>query len=553
MQWQKPQLFQPRLPDFDLRSSMDRVRNPGSPSTAEIGHITREILDAEKDVFDYEQEIARLEELVRCFKEKQDDLKQHINHCKVYLSPIRRLPTEIMSEIFLLCQDKDTSSRDDGQFREPMEISKRIYRQSKCLTALTLSWVCKLWNDIALSTPRLWCRFSLYINRHCNFGRLYQLLETYIVRSKQIPLSFDVGIYTRDDACRSVLQLLMDQCHRWFNTSWDLESVSENARILFSVEKDLPLLSDLVLDAADDDIIYNIFTGAYNIQKMAIQNSSTLPLNSFHWDQLFDLRIEEAEHDEMGVVSLARTLAENCSRLRSLYLKPSCHLLNAPDDLPEMHWTTLESLTLSDATWHEIGGIFSIFTLPSLQRLVIMDCVEGQPEGIERLDTFPSFMSRSRCPLSVLEFKDMRSAYAVRFCEHILRFVPTVTTLGIHRASTSNARMSVTHFSSSFFQNLCYSSISSDTTAVVLPNLQTLALTTTLDHHFDDVGFADMIRSRWIPNETGSSSPHLRCIQSVELCLLNSGKDFELPGALQLLSDTVPCVEIIPVGTSRAD
>ncbi|KAE9390313.1 hypothetical protein BT96DRAFT_833590, partial [Gymnopus androsaceus JB14] len=82
---------------------------------------------------DYDAEMHRMHlrrELLKSYAEKLTTL----------LSPIRRLPNEILSRIFMFyCKENDLTSRYPGG-----------------AAALTISAVCTRWRELAISQPVLW-------------------------------------------------------------------------------------------------------------------------------------------------------------------------------------------------------------------------------------------------------------------------------------------------------------------------------------------------------------------------------------------------------------
>ncbi|THU86649.1 hypothetical protein K435DRAFT_683220, partial [Dendrothele bispora CBS 962.96] len=62
--------------------------------------INQALHDAEKDLDDYDTEIARLETAISVLKYKRERLEDYVAKCRSLLSPIRRLPPEILSLIF---------------------------------------------------------------------------------------------------------------------------------------------------------------------------------------------------------------------------------------------------------------------------------------------------------------------------------------------------------------------------------------------------------------------------------------------------------------------
>ncbi|KAG7441975.1 uncharacterized protein BT62DRAFT_462277 [Guyanagaster necrorhizus] len=97
------------------------------------------------------------------------------------MSPIWSLPAEIIAEIITLAADDDNSDGLDTRHGMPW----------------VLNHVCRLWRNVALSTAATWSR--VYIDdttrgRHDPFAT--QLLQTYLARSKEIPLSVSIILLT---------------------------------------------------------------------------------------------------------------------------------------------------------------------------------------------------------------------------------------------------------------------------------------------------------------------------------------------------------------------
>ncbi|KAJ7858891.1 hypothetical protein B0H13DRAFT_2356320 [Mycena leptocephala] len=89
---------------------------------------------------------------------------------KVVLSPVRRLPCEVLSEIFVFCvvpalRSRSTSADDP---REP---------------PILMSHVCALWRNVALNTPRLWYDLIFLFSKGLPKRRTIPILEELIHRS----------------------------------------------------------------------------------------------------------------------------------------------------------------------------------------------------------------------------------------------------------------------------------------------------------------------------------------------------------------------------------
>jgi len=112
--------------------------------------------------------------------------------------PLDQLPPELVSEIFLLCQAKDPSSKKPSW----MEI--------------TVSHVCQHWRRRALSTPRLWST----INARCTVTTPNRI-EAYLARSKSALLDITIWIrgshYDKNgpELVPLILPKIIQQCRRW--------------------------------------------------------------------------------------------------------------------------------------------------------------------------------------------------------------------------------------------------------------------------------------------------------------------------------------------------
>jgi hypothetical protein len=367
MLWQRLPPFQPRITDIDLKYSWDRIRSPGSPSPSELDQLSQAISDAKQDISDYEEDIRSLEGLLSGFRRKREELKQYVERCRAYLSPIRKLPTEIMGEVFLYYQDLHRSGRDDGEFKEPL---CDPYSSNSHVTALFLGSKCKLWHSISLSTPRLWSRFSLVLDRD---NALSHLLRIYLLRSKNTPLSFDLTIYKGYGmSSNDILSLLVADSHRW-----DFGDAKEEALSSLRVQKDLPLLQHIQWSGGglSADEPFGILTGAHTPRTMSLESYDGFLCSKLRWDQLHLLRVI-GFIDGHDLLEFIVKLTRQCPALHCLEL---CLEDATALDIPVLfdqaiRLDTLESLTLEYTTCYELGEIFSISTLPNLQRLSFYCC-----------------------------------------------------------------------------------------------------------------------------------------------------------------------------------
>ncbi|SJL14451.1 uncharacterized protein ARMOST_17908 [Armillaria ostoyae] len=96
----------------------------------------------------YDAEIKELEETLACLKHHRTDLAYSVSVYKAFLSPICRLPAELLCKFFLeACAVGD---------RFPIGNDIRETFQSHSQTALRIASVCSYWRSVSLSFPPLW-------------------------------------------------------------------------------------------------------------------------------------------------------------------------------------------------------------------------------------------------------------------------------------------------------------------------------------------------------------------------------------------------------------
>jgi hypothetical protein len=83
---------------------------------------------------DLERTKARFDQLLR----ERQGLSHFIETHQGFISPVRRIPSEVISEIFIHC----------------LPLTSSFYRPEDA--PLVLGRVCRAWRSIAFSTPKLW-------------------------------------------------------------------------------------------------------------------------------------------------------------------------------------------------------------------------------------------------------------------------------------------------------------------------------------------------------------------------------------------------------------
>ncbi|THU90870.1 hypothetical protein K435DRAFT_246391 [Dendrothele bispora CBS 962.96] len=192
-------------------------------SRAETEHILEFLRLPEQELQNVNEEITRLDTLLNALRSRREKLVSYIHKHRQLLSPIRRLPAEIIAELFTFCLPATHPPTRD--LSEP---------------PLLLTLVCKQWREIALSTPCLWSALHIYIPHSRvsdeNFlERRKNGIKQWLERSGNLPISLSLTHrcpsydpdnqeslfqhYSKDSPLSSLMECLIEYSPRWKNLS----------------------------------------------------------------------------------------------------------------------------------------------------------------------------------------------------------------------------------------------------------------------------------------------------------------------------------------------
>lgn len=123
-------------------------------------------------------ELARLDSEITNLSRKRDCLKRYVDAHRALLSPIRRLPTETLSEIFVRCLPEDRyASRDITD------------------APLLLTTISREWRRTAIATPALWNSLHIFIPSHLTLKAVEGKTAgstLWLERSRSLPISISL-------------------------------------------------------------------------------------------------------------------------------------------------------------------------------------------------------------------------------------------------------------------------------------------------------------------------------------------------------------------------
>ncbi|PBK91928.1 hypothetical protein ARMGADRAFT_1013700 [Armillaria gallica] len=286
-------------------------------------------------------------------------------------SPIRRLPLELLAEVFERTVPTGHSSWVTSTREAPW----------------ILGHVSSTWRKLALSLPSLWSSISVDDYRQ----HTVQMLKAALTRSGTAPLTLRLYLsFMTVDQMTELYLILCDERHRWKSISITLESYGGEAQSFVSLlaPADYLILEsfDLVMEGpfrvALPARFFNRAPMLHHIQMRPLLTSD-LP-----WSQITTFITSTFTVEQQFII-----LRES-PQLQTLEIEDyrGTHVPPAANSYPLLH-TSLATFEVPDIS------SFPFLTLPALTDLYVNNIVDKNDA-----DNFSAFVSQSGCPLESLRF-----------------------------------------------------------------------------------------------------------------------------------------------------
>ncbi|KAK0224306.1 hypothetical protein IW262DRAFT_884313 [Armillaria fumosa] len=318
---------------------------------------------------DLDAKIVDVKDILQQLLRERSQVMDNLSIAKNILHPIRRLPTDVLSHIFLAC------------VQSPVEcLFSLLHKDSTNLLEgpWPISHVCRRWRDIAINTPRLWSCISLLfpIDTSRTLGFML-MLGCFIERLQNLGLTLSVN--AEDDISEhSALALLLSACHRWKNVALVLPSAT--FRTLSFCRGSFRSLRYLHAGIIGDgegytlsmDPLLDAFEYSPNLTHLAFSSTGD-PLKICHlpWSQITVYDGADGPDDDDSI-----TETPHLHVLTKMPLLESVRLYcDKHSTIPasgRVHLPRLQNLTLEegyDAVTGSLSQCFSALSLPSLTEL----------------------------------------------------------------------------------------------------------------------------------------------------------------------------------------
>ncbi|KZP22107.1 hypothetical protein FIBSPDRAFT_953196 [Athelia psychrophila] len=328
------------------------------------------ISSALHDIAQLEQGIFYLENRISELRLEREERLAFATAHKALVSPLRRTPPEIFTEIFLHCVG--------GSLEHP--------------NPTLLASICSRWRSIALSSPELWASLRLIIKPH-NLESQTALATMWLSRAGTHPLSIcldTIGTIGREPSpdVQSLMDVLLARCEQWRTLELTLptdliKSLLGATNRLDRLEK-LTLGDNLVWDVIQSDIS-GMFATAPRLRSLKLLHLFDLP--QLPWRHLRELFMngEISAHSCLDVLKTTFSL-QKCDFFIMFTDRQSTH---APSSIT---LPMLQSLSVGFTRGAEgdLPYFLSAMCLPSIQELSIS---ANDPAAPFTTPEFPSLVA----------------------------------------------------------------------------------------------------------------------------------------------------------------
>ncbi|KAJ7471557.1 hypothetical protein B0H11DRAFT_1867742 [Mycena galericulata] len=339
------------------------------PSDSQLPVIHDALQRAEEGIVARTHMILQLQDQLAELENQRSELDIFVKRHRAAVSTLRRLPSEILLEIFAHCRDDNLTNN------APWGIVR----------------VCSRWRAVALASPRLWSHFSVQLRDFEVYsGREDTSLQ--LERSGHAPLSIKVRGVVPD-----VLGVLLSASTRWHDL--ELHLPVPLLRDILQFQHSFPILEKLEIDTWSQmlsDPIPSFIASLPALKELTLAPArGLLPAYFTHiqWSRLRSCTLKKCP--------LRETL-----RAMSL-LSPGTRLVidspsNRIDALTGHTSSSILSLTFTNCHLGYIRQMFGALTTPSLEELDLADDIHASQHGNFGPHEIISFLARSACPLTRL-------------------------------------------------------------------------------------------------------------------------------------------------------
>ncbi|KAF7376702.1 hypothetical protein MSAN_00087200 [Mycena sanguinolenta] len=326
------------------------------PKDDELLKIRAFLVEPTRRLRRLDDEIAELQKSIDKLAEERHSLQTYVDGHKALISPARRLPLDVIQEIFVACIP-----------------THRNCVMSASEAPVLLGRICSSWRAISLTTPHLWARLHIVEPLRGRYGATDAQIETKVEQRLAIAKTW----LERSGQCPLSISLQCGWEKRRFDTTY-AAAATVGDRVWAVLAVDVP-----TLESAAFDPHLRFPPGVVNWEHLGLLSGPRLTsfctirsghnlqsLRAIRWHQLTELTIG-GDPWETSITSetLLQTLSQ-CKQLRTCSVATVAHDGDYPNPVshsqhPLVELAFLHTFTLDSGTF--VCSVLDRLSLPQLR------------------------------------------------------------------------------------------------------------------------------------------------------------------------------------------
>ncbi|KAJ7309122.1 hypothetical protein DFH08DRAFT_1050118 [Mycena albidolilacea] len=292
-----------------LLDSHRLLRSNDAPLDSEIPSIRDFISDGQNQVEILNSQINNLGGMIARLTRKRDEMAEHVLQHRVALSPVRRVPAELVCEILAMSLSNNDGGDDDNDgFKFPNA------------PPWHLGHICRFWRRTALAYPAFWSSITIpCYSHHVHFPP--DAIKIQLRRSSKATLTVCWSAqYDDDTPDPRAVDLVVSHSSRWRALLLDIDYYYVELDWLCATAGRLVALETFVLrahqlDGNPDMGFPDIFSPAPRLRNVLLTDwklGSSAPLPKIPWAQITSYRGTFKADSQVEILEAARNLL-SCS------------------------------------------------------------------------------------------------------------------------------------------------------------------------------------------------------------------------------------------------
>ncbi|KAL0064275.1 hypothetical protein AAF712_008719 [Marasmius tenuissimus] len=369
-----------------------------------IPRLPFSIEDAQHKIHRNAQELESLQAAMHVLETEQSTLTRYVRESTSLLSPIRKLPVELLGQIFNMHCTRGTGN---------------IIGEKSYCPAFELSQVCYFWREVMLSRAELWGNLEVRLEQLS--GASLELLRRFLDNSKSSALylrvtsGYWISSASYTTTAWEALVLLLQNSHRWLSATLRLDYqlfLGASKKIAESLEGDTTLSQQHRPFARLEHLDVSWFdcriTSAYNdrepihlFENVPSLRSLTIP----HYDDCFVFPLSQLQ--ELNLTNVHRSPAPILDQTTSLKrLTINNFAIRDPGLLSHPQVSHITHLKIQVSSYFQsltLKHLLDHLELPSLTSFSVSEPFHRYTDRQTwSQSAFVSLLKRSRCQLRKL-------------------------------------------------------------------------------------------------------------------------------------------------------